>query len=82
VVSRHVDEVTGKVVEEDDEARGFARGEDNDVLLEDGDSNSVALDSTRTIDTQSFVDSDSIGWNWRDKPYLLLPGQGSVSTPT
>jgi len=74
VVSRYVDEVTGKVVKEEDEARGFARDEDDYVLLEDDDLESVALDSTRTIDIATFVDHDSIGWIWRDKAHFLLPG--------
>ncbi len=74
VVSRYVDAVTGKVVKEEDEARGFARGEDDYVLLEDSDLEAVALESTRTIDIETFVDRDSIGWIWRDKAYFLLPG--------
>lgn len=74
VVSRYVDAVTGKVVKDEDEARGFARGEDDYVLLEDDDLDAVALDSTRTIDIETFVDRDSIGWIWRDKPHFLLPG--------
>jgi len=73
VVSRYVDTVTGKVVKENDEARGFARGEDDYVLLEDDDLEAVALESTRTLDIETFVDRDSIGWIWRDKPNLLMP---------
>jgi len=74
VVSRYVDEVTGKVVRDEDEARGFARGEDDYVLLEDEDFDAVALDSTRTMNIETFVDRDSIGWIWRDRAYFLLPG--------
>lgn len=73
VISRYVDAVTGKVVMEDDEARGFAKGEDDHVLLEDDELEAVALDSTRTIDIETFIDRDSIGWIWRDKPHFLLP---------
>lgn len=73
VVSRYLDAVTGKPVKEDDEARGFARGEDDYVILEDDELEAVALDSTRTLDIEMFVDADSIGWIWRDKPHYLLP---------
>jgi len=73
VVSRYIDAVTAKVVKEEDEARGFARGEDDFVLIDDDDLNSVALASTRTIDIETFVDHESIGWIWRDKPHFLLP---------
>lgn len=74
VVSRYLDAVTGKVVKEEDEARGFARGEDENVLLEDDELEAVALDSTRTIDIEMFVPSGSIGWIWRERAHYLLPG--------
>ena len=36
-------------------------------------SNSVALESTRTIDIDMFVPRDSIGWIWYDRPHYLVP---------
>ncbi|MER8435890.1 Ku protein [Mesorhizobium sp. M1312] len=73
VVSQYVDAVSGKPVAEDDEVKGYQRGEDEYVLLEDDEIDAVALESTRTIDIDMFVDADSIGWIWYDKPHYLTP---------
>ncbi|MBL8563275.1 MAG: Ku protein [Gemmobacter sp.] len=73
VVSRHVDAVTGEAVREEDEAKGYPRGEDGFVLLEEEELESVALDSTRTIDIETFVPAESIGWIWYDTPHYLSP---------
>jgi DNA end-binding protein Ku len=73
VVSRYVDAASGKPVDEDDEAKGYARGEDDFVLLEEDELEAVALDSTRTIDIETFVPADSIEWVWYDKPHYLAP---------
>ncbi len=76
VQSRYVDSVTGDVVEEDDEVKGYPRGDDDHVMLEDEELESVALESTRTIDIETFVPRDSIAWIWQDKPHFLTPGAG------
>ncbi|KGJ12412.1 Ku protein (plasmid) [Paracoccus versutus] len=73
VVSRYVDAETGKPVAEEDEVKGYPRGEDDHVLLEDDEIASVALESARTIDIDMFVPADSIGWIWYDKPHYLVP---------
>lgn len=73
VVQQYVDAGTGKPVAEEDEAKGYPRGEDDHVLLEDDEIDAVALESTRTIDIERFVPQGSIGWIWYDKPHLLFP---------
>jgi DNA end-binding protein Ku len=73
VVSHYVDAETGKPVSEDDEVKGYQRGEDDYVLLEDEELEAVGLESTRTIDIDMFVDADTIGWIWYDKPHYLTP---------
>jgi len=73
VVSRYVDEVSGKPVREEDEARGYASGEDSYVLIEDEDLDAIALETVRTIDIDSFVPRDSVGWLYLDKPHYLVP---------
>lgn len=73
VVSRNVDAVTGKAVREEDEAKGYPRGEDDFVLLEEDELDNVALESTRTIDIEIFVPAESIGWIWYDTPHYLSP---------
>ena len=73
VVSQYVDAVSGKAVSEDDEVKGYPRGEDDFVLLEDDELDAVALESTRTIDIDMFVPADSVEWIWYDTPHYLVP---------
>lgn len=73
VVSQYVDAVSGKPVAEEDEARGYQRGEDEYVLLDDDELEAVGLESTRTIDIGMFVEADGIGWIWYDKPHYVTP---------
>jgi len=73
VVSRYVDAVTGKPVDEDNEVKGYTRGEDDYVLLEEDELAAVGLESARTIDIDRFVPADSIDWVWYDAPHYLTP---------
>ena len=73
IQSRYVDAKTGEPVEEDSEIKGYQSGTDEYVPLEDEELNSVALESTHTIDIDSFVPHDSIGWIWYDRPHYLVP---------
>jgi DNA end-binding protein Ku len=73
VLSRYVDSVSGKPVSEENEVKGYPRGEDEFVLLADDEIEAVGLESTRTIDIDMFVPADSIGWIWYDKPHYLVP---------
>lgn len=73
VQRQYVDAETGKRVEDEDQARGYPRGEDDHVILEDEELDEVALESTRTIDIQEFVPANKIGWIWFDRPHFLMP---------
>lgn len=70
-VSQYVDAETGRPVEEDEEAKGYPLGEEEHVILEDDELASVDLESTHTIDIETFT--SPIDWLWREKPYFLLP---------
>lgn len=73
VRTRYIDDATGKAVDEDDEVKGYQSGDDEYVMLEDEEIQSVALESTRTIDIEKFVQKDSIEWIWYDRPHYLMP---------
>lgn len=73
VESRYVDSDTGKFVPNEDQARGYEKGADEYVILEDDDLDQVALETTRTIDIDTFVPRDSIPWTYLDKPHFLAP---------
>lgn len=73
VESRYLDSVTGKPVAEKDQAKGYPRGDDDYVILEDDEIEAVGLESTRTIDIETFVPRNSIDWIWYEKPHFLAP---------
>jgi DNA end-binding protein Ku len=73
VRNRYVDAETGKVVRDEDQVHGFPKGDDEYLVVEDEELDSIALESTHTIDIETFVPRDSIGWIWHDKPYFLVP---------
>lgn len=73
VISQYIDAVSGKPVDEDDEVKGYPRGENEYVLLEDNELEAVGLESTRTIDIEMFVPADSVEWIWYDRPHYLTP---------
>jgi DNA end-binding protein Ku len=73
VVSEYVDAESGKPVPDDDQAKGYPKGENDYVLLSDDELDAVNLESNRTIDIEKFVPSDSVGWIWYDKPHFLTP---------
>ena len=73
VQSRYVDSVTGREVAQEQQAKGYPRGEGEYLILEDDELENVALESTRTIDIDVFAERDSIDWSWLDTPYYLVP---------
>ncbi|CAN7724933.1 Ku protein [Neorhizobium sp. LjRoot104] len=73
VVSQYIDSVTGKPVKDENEAKGYARGENDYVILTDDDLDNVALDTVKTIDIEKFAPADSIEWIYLEKPHYLMP---------
>jgi DNA end-binding protein Ku len=73
VVSQYIDSVTGKPVKDENEAKGYARGENDYVILTDDDLDRVALDTVKTIDIEKFVPAESIEWIYLEKPHYLMP---------
>ena len=73
IQSRFVDAVTGKPVADDDQVRGYPKGDDDHVMLDDDELDAVGLESTRTIDIEVFAPRASVGWIWYDTPHYLVP---------
>ncbi len=68
-----VDEETGDLVESADKARGFEVGKGDYLLIEDDELDAVAIESSHTIDIDSFVPEDQIDPRYLDAPYYLVP---------
>ncbi|OAV49308.1 Ku protein [Rhizobium sp. WYCCWR10014] len=75
VLSRYVDSVTGKPVKDENEAKGYERGENDYVLLTDEDLESIDLETVRTIDIEKFVPRESIEWIYLETPHYLVPNE-------
>ena len=73
VVSRYVDSGTGKEVDDEAQVKGYQVAGDKHVMVEDEELEAVALESTRTIDIESFVPVGSIEPIWLDKAHYLTP---------
>lgn len=73
-----VDEETGRVVAKGDIARGYEISKDAYVRIEEDEIEAVRLESTRTIDIDSFVAWEEIDRRYLEKPYYVAPtGKGS-----
>ncbi|WP_112662639.1 Ku protein [Microvirga flavescens] len=68
-----VDEETGETVDGHDQVRGYEIAKREYVTLEDSEIEKVALESTHTIDIESFVPRAQIDEMYLDTPYYLMP---------
>lgn len=73
IVSRYVDEASGAPVDDDRQVKGYARGGEDFIQLENEELDAVALESSHTIDIDMFTPRREIDWIWFDKPHYLTP---------
>lgn len=70
-----VNEETRQEVPWDQIVKGYEYDPDNLVVLTDEDLKSVAVEATQTIDISDFVNLESIGYVFFEKPYYVVPGK-------
>jgi DNA end-binding protein Ku len=70
---RQVDAETGEEVPEEDRVKGYKASDGSYVLLEPEELDQVALESTHTIDIESFVPRKDIDEIYLDTPYYIFP---------
>ena len=68
-----VDAETGDVVENDAKVKGYEVDSGQYVLLEEDELDDVALESTHTIDIESFVPRDEVDEIYLDESFYLVP---------
>jgi DNA end-binding protein Ku len=73
VRTHYVDAETGKPVKDGDEVKGYEASEGQFVTFTDEELDTVALESVRQIDIDTFVPADTIPWIWYDSPYYVTP---------
>jgi DNA end-binding protein Ku len=67
-----VDADTGEEVPQEDRVKGYKVG-DSYVLLEDKELDEVALESTHTIEIESFVERETVDELYLDESFYLVP---------
>jgi DNA end-binding protein Ku len=68
-----VDEDTGRVVEGDQKGRGYELSKGRYVEIEEDELKAVEIESTHTIDMETFVPKEEIDRRYLDKPYYIAP---------
>jgi DNA end-binding protein Ku len=68
-----VDAETEKPVEPDDRVKGYQVRKGEYVLVEDDELDDVALESTHTIDIQTFIPRDEVDEIYLDEDYYIVP---------
>jgi len=68
-----VDAETGDVVESDQKARGYERSKGDYVEIEKEELESIQIESTHTIDIDSFVPQEEIDERYINRPYYIAP---------
>src|SRR5262245_20692480 len=69
-----VDDETGKVVDKEDKGRGYEVSKGKYVEIEPEELDAIRVESTHTIEIDSFVPKDEIDQRYLDKPYYIVPG--------
>src|SRR4051794_33959042 len=68
-----VDAESGDEVENDDIIKGYPIDKDNYIQVTKDELENIALESTRTIDIDEFVNRDDIDTRYLIRPYYLVP---------
>jgi DNA end-binding protein Ku len=75
VKRQFIDSQTGKVVEPEDQAKGYLVGKDTYLLVEDEELDAIQIESTHTVDIEKFVPRDEIDPRYFEAPYYIAPNE-------
>ena len=68
-----IDEETGEPIDPDDKGRGYEVDKGVYLRVEDEELDAIAIESSHTIDIDSFVPKAEIDERYIDSPYYLIP---------
>ncbi|MCZ8096346.1 MAG: Ku protein [Burkholderiales bacterium] len=68
-----VDAVSGTPVDPADEVKGYEIGKDEFLLVEDEEIDALQIESSHTLNIESFVDKQAIEQIYLDTPYFVTP---------
>jgi DNA end-binding protein Ku len=69
-----VDDATREPVTSEDKVRGYEYAKNTYVVVEDEELDAIAIESTDTIEIDSFVPRKEIDERYYDSPYYITPG--------
>jgi DNA end-binding protein Ku len=78
VKRQFVDPETNKVVESEDQVKGYEIARGQYMMVEDDELSAIALESTHTINIESFAPRSSIDERYLDSPYYEGKTPGSA----
>jgi DNA end-binding protein Ku len=78
---QYVDSVSGEVVDPEDRTRGYEIAKDEYIPVEDSELDAIAIDSTHTIEIESFVPRASIDEVYFDSSYYIVPDDKVAEEP-
>lgn len=78
---QYVDSATGDVVPTEERIRGYEIAKGEYIPIEEGELDQVALESTHTIDIESFVPRASVDEVYFDRSYYLAPDDKVAEEP-
>jgi DNA end-binding protein Ku len=78
---RMVDEETGEEVDRADIVKGYQIDKGQYVLLDNDELEEIQIESSKTIDLETFVNADEIDRIYFEKPYYMAP-DGEVAAET
>src|SRR5712671_2412833 len=68
-----VDDATREVVESADKGRGYEYSKNEYIMVDDEEFDAIAIESSHTIDIDSFVPREQIDERYFDSPYYICP---------
>ncbi len=78
---QYVDSVTGEIVERDEQVRGYEIGKGDYITLEESELAERALESTHTIDIESFVPRKDVDEVYLENSYYMAPDDKVADEP-
>lgn len=73
VKRQFIDAETEEVVEPDEQVKGYEVGKGSFIVMDDEELESIRIESTHTIDIESFVPRDQVDERYLDTPYYIAP---------
>jgi DNA end-binding protein Ku len=73
VKRQFIDSETEEVVESDDQVKGYLVGKGSYIQVEDEELNALKVESTHTIDIESFVPREEVDERFLDTAYYIAP---------